>query len=274
MITKVITLPQAKDRQNQIDLSFGLKNIPFQYFFGVESNDFLFTKDETFYFKNKPFKIHSAKLYDYTLRFYILIGEIANVFAHYCLWNELKKDSNNDVYLICEDDCTPSDNFNINNLMDVDYSDIDCLYLQAPPTKESEKRIQSIVEGLENFKLTSELKIVPPDLIFKDHKTFYNFICVGTGAYCITKRGAQKLCDYIENIGYDGPMDNFISRMQNFNLIYPTKIKNFFCLNEMAKYSYIQNTVFPESSETHVLEILSSVGKIEIRSRKELQIKD
>ena len=131
MKTRVITLPEAFDRQKKIDALFNSKNIDFQYKIGVGPKDIKITSNFGFICKNKTYSINKDNLIKYTNRVWIRFGEIAALMAHKSIWEELIKDENENVYLICEDDCRFSDSFTMEYLDQFDDTKYDLLYLQA-----------------------------------------------------------------------------------------------------------------------------------------------
>lgn len=235
MKTKVISLPSAIERQNNIAINFKNKNINYDLVDGVGVKDLIFDKDTLKYFKflNKKIEINLNNLIKFTNRKWFRFGEIANVLAHYQVWHSLKSDKNENVYLICEDDCIPAQSFVLENLNLFDYSKIDCLYLQATTAHMQEK--MTLIKNLPSVEWDDRLKII---------NNYTHFICEGTAAYCITKQGAQKLCDYVETVGFDGPIDNLFSRFQNFTLLCPKNIEDYFFLDSTANYSYTHTGSF------------------------------
>lgn len=235
MKTKVISLPAATERQQNILQNFSAKKMEYDLVDGIDVSDIVFSKNTmtNFTFKNKKFEINLENLFKYTNRKWFRFGEIANVLAHYQVWDSLKKDSDNDVYLICEDDCIPSKTFDLAKLNQFDYSKIDCLYLQATTAHMQEKK-----------KLINILPETEWDKKLKTINQYVPFICEGTAAYCITKSGATKLCNYVEKIGFDGPIDNLFARLKDFVLVCPNQIDDYFFLDETANYSYTHTGKF------------------------------
>jgi GR25 family glycosyltransferase involved in LPS biosynthesis len=168
--------------------------------------------------------------------------------AHYRLWKALQNDSTCETYLICEDDCLPSNGFKIDLLTKFDYSKIDFLYLQAITAHHQNK--QALIDSLPFFLDTSNLKLID---------RFKNYICEGMAAYCITKIGAKKLCDYIELNGYDGPVDNIVTRLKNFDCVCPSNLNDFFYLDDTASYSFTHSGDFFKKYDLNGIELQSRI---------------
>jgi GR25 family glycosyltransferase involved in LPS biosynthesis len=174
--------------------------------------------------------------------------------AHKNIWDKLINDENEIVYLICEDDCKPSDLFDITLLNSFDYSKIDLLYLQAITAHHQDKQL--LVNQYKETNWDKNLKIIDK------HK---GLMCEGFAAYCITKQGAKKLCEYIETNGYDGPIDNLVTHVDNFTCVCPSNIKNYFYLNEIADYSFTHSGTFTFNYK---------LNNIELQSQNQLKIKN
>jgi GR25 family glycosyltransferase involved in LPS biosynthesis len=221
---------------------------------GVSPNDIVFYQDNIPYyiFDNLSFFINKTNMIKYTNRTWVRFGEIAALMAHYRLWKEISTESNEIVYLICEDDCLPSDTFKMENLKTFDYTKIDFLYLQAITAHYQSKK--DVLNKLDYTEWDQNLKHI---------NKFKNYMCEGLAAYCITKTGAQKLCEYIEKNGYDGPVDNIIVRLENFECVCPTKLEDYFNLDDTSKYSYTHTGTFNK---------IYNLNGIELQSNKELQV--
>ena len=235
MITKVISLPEAKQRQEKISKNFTLKGINYDLVLGVMPEDISFKNDSnpSYTFLNTTFLINKINLLKYTKRTWIRFGEIAALMAHYKLWKELQNDPTEHFYLICEDDCLPSDQFTVDKVNNFDYSKIDFLYLQAVTAHYQDKK--QLIDALPAFQSDNKLKLI---------NIMKSYICEGLAAYCITKRGAKKLCDYIEQNGYDGPVDNIITRLENFECVCPANLNDYFYLDDTSEYSYTHSGDF------------------------------
>lgn len=247
MKIKIITLPYAKERQEKIKYNFGIKNISYELADGIDPNHIKFNKTlQSYIFDGKNFLINKKNLLKYTNRLWIRFGEIAALMAHYRLWKALQSDPNDDVYLICEDDCLPSNAFKIDLLSKFDYSKIDFLYLQAITAHHQNK--QALIDSLPYFLDSKNLKLID---------RFKNYICEGLAAYCITKQGAKKLCDYIEINGYDGPVDNIITRLENLDCVCPENLNDFFYLDDTAAHSYTHSGDFFNKYDLNGIELQS-----------------
>jgi GR25 family glycosyltransferase involved in LPS biosynthesis len=248
MKTKVITLNDAKDRQENIKKYFKKKEINFDFVSGVIADEIVFynSKDPYFVFNKKNIKLNEKNLLKYTSRLWFRFGEVAALMAHYKIWKELLEDNTEFMYLICEDDCMPSKTFNISSLDTFNYDEIDLLYLQAITAHHEDKKM--LVDELPYFNNNFNLKLI---------NNYKNYICEGMVAYCITKKGAKKLCDYIETNGYDGPVDNLIVRLEGFECVCPANLSDYFYLDNTSTYSYTHDGNFIHNYPINNLELQS-----------------
>lgn len=252
MIARIITLPSATERHNDIISVFQKQKIPFEFEKGVSENEIEFHSNPPhFLFESTKIPLKISNILACTNRSWVRFGEMAALMAHYRLWKKLIQSDEN-VYLICEDDCRPAKTFNIQALTKFDYNKIDLLYLQAITAHYQPK--QSLVNSLPNAAFDDRLKAIT---------TLKPLICEGLAAYCISKTGAKKLCEHIEAHGYDGPVDNIITRLQHFECYCPSDIINYFDLAKTSNYSY-----------THTSNnwLKTKIGNIEIQSKKELAV--
>lgn len=248
MKTKVITLDDAKERQENVKKYFSEKAINFDFVSGVTPDEIVFYNSENpyFVFNGKNIKLNEQNLMKYTSRLWFRFGEVAALMAHYKIWKELIEDKNEVAYLICEDDCMPSKTFNVSVLDSFNYDEIDLLYLQAITAHHQDKKM--LVEALPYFKHDLNLKLITK---------FKNYICEGMVAYCITKQGAKKLCDYLEINGYDGPVDNLIVRVEGFDCVCPANLSDYFYLDTTSSYSYTHDGNFVNKYAINSLELQS-----------------
>ena len=254
MKTFVISLPDAAVRREKIKNNFFEKNINYELVNGVDKKDLIFLKDLSgFYFQNNLFKINSTNHKLYTNRSWFRYGEIANVFAHYQIWKKVSNDSEPNC-LICEDDCYPSKNFTLDLLNQFDLNVNEFIYLQATTAHYQNKNM--LISDLPNDERNSKLKKITKNK---------NIICEGTAAYCISKGACKKLCDYLEVTGFDGPIDNLISRLSDFNLFCPSDIDNYFYLDDTSKFSYTHHGQFGYKYTN---------GDVELNSTFEVLFKD
>lgn len=252
MIARIITLPNATERHKDIISIFQEQEIPFQFEKGVLENEIVFHSNPPHYvFNDTKIPLRISNILSCTNRTWVRFGEIAALMAHYRLWKKLIH-SDDKFYLICEDDCLPAKSFNIETLPNFNYDKIDLLYLQAITAHYQPK--QRMVDALPSASFDPRLKVI------NNQK---GLICEGLAAYCISKAGAKKLCDHIEMHGYDGPVDNIITRLLNFQCYCPSDIVNYFDLAKTSKYSY-----------THTFDnwIKTNIGSIEIQSKNKLNI--
>jgi hypothetical protein len=119
------------------------------------------------------------------------LGEIGNFGSHYLAWKYLKQSNLNEL-IIFEDDVLIDNSFHQKyqtamSVLPDDY-DIFSIYVdpnQYPRFDESQKISYYIAKGYQDW---------------------------STLCYVISKRGAEKLCKYVEEIGFDHPTDWFIFR--------------------------------------------------------------
>ena len=118
-------------------------------------------------------------------------GEIGNFGSHYLAWKYLKN-SNLDSLLIFEDDSLINNSFieKYNVAMSSVPEDYDILSIYVDPNQydrfdESQYISYYIAKGYQDW---------------------------STLCYVISKQGAEKLCNYVEDIGFDHPTDWFIFR--------------------------------------------------------------
>lgn len=119
------------------------------------------------------------------------LGEIGNFGSHYLAWKYLRQSNLNEL-IVFEDDALIDYTFHQKfqtsmNLLPKDY-DIFSIYVdknQHPRFDESQRISYHIAKGYQDW---------------------------STLCYVISKRGAEKLCKYVEEIGFDHPTDWFIFR--------------------------------------------------------------
>jgi len=252
MIARIITLPSATERHKDIRAVFENQQIPFQFEKGVLEKEIVFYSNPPhFIFNDTKIPLRISNILSCTNRTWVRFGEIAALMAHYRLWKRLIH-SDDKFYLICEDDCLPAKSFNIETLADFEYDKIDLLYLQAITAHYQPK--QRMIDALPSASFDPRLKVI------NNQK---GLICEGLAAYCISKMGAKKLCDHIETHGYDGPVDNIITRLLHFQCYCPFDIINYFDLAKTSNYSY-----------THTSDnwLKTNIGNIEIQSKNKIII--
>lgn len=254
MKTRVITLPDAFNRQKRIDEVFKSKGVEFQYRIGVEPKDLEISDTPGFVFKNKRYTINKKNLMKYTNRTWIRFGEIAALMAHKKIWEELINDSEENVYLICEDDCRFADSFKFESLNQFDSNKYDLLYLQAVTAHYQNK--DNLLQLYKTAPWDNNLKVIDK------HK---EIMFEGFAGYCISKQGAKKLIDYVDTNGYDGPIDNLVCHVDNFVCVCPINIHDYVCLDEDSKYSFTHSGEFKHNY---------NLNGIQLQSREELNIQN
>jgi len=129
-------------------------------------------------------------------------GVIGCALSHYNLWKQLINDTNNEYYLIIEDDATLCENFNkkYENIMeeykDEVLKDKDIIFFGYHMYENHRESVRNIYENNnENIILTPLNK---------------NLYMGGTHMYLITKEGARKMIDYISINGIKYAIDNVL----------------------------------------------------------------
>lgn len=202
MNIQIITLPSAHERHEKIKESFGNQNLTFEFKNGVNINDCEFIKnDNKFYIKYNDVKllINEDKTIHNINRNWIRFGEIAAYIAHYILWKEFLN-SNEDQIIICEDDAFPQSDMCFLNSFD--YTGIQFVNLQTVTAHNQDKQLLYKEPFVKQFN---------KDLVL--YQNNLPILCEGLAAYLVTKRGAQTLCDYIEQNGFVGPNDCLITKL-------------------------------------------------------------
>jgi len=228
MNIKILTLPHAIERQEKIKVNFEIFNLKFDFIYGIEFNDCVFDKryDNNFYVicRNQSFLINEEKIISYTNRKWIRFGEIGAYLAHYFIWKDFLKTSD-DYIIICEDDAQPkSDLKELNNFFK--NSNIDFLNLQAVTAHYQYKK-QLFIPPIINHAYEGIV----------EYKQYIPLLCEGLAAYAITKKAAKILCEYIEANGFVGPNDCLTAQLaiQNILPIYsPYNIDDYFLLDKQT----------------------------------------
>jgi GR25 family glycosyltransferase involved in LPS biosynthesis len=229
MKVQIITLPEAKERQEKITKSFNEYNINFEFKSGVALNECSFIEENgTHYilFENNKIKINEDKLLENTNRNWIRFGEIAAYIAHYKLWKAFLN-TNDSSILICEDDAKP--NANIEFFESLICNDLYFINLQNVTAHNQSKQFlyrQPFVEQKND------------NLI--EYKAQLPLLCEGLAAYLLTRAGAQLMCDYIEENGYVGPNDCMITKLCQNKIMpihAPIKLDRCFGLEEETYFT-------------------------------------
>lgn len=239
MNVKVITLPEAKERQKRITTSFKNNSIPFQFRDGIELKDCQFHEiNGKHYVENKRrlFEINEDKFISNTNRTWMRFGEIAAYIAHYNVWKEFNN-SNDESILICEDDAWPQSDMTFLN--EIDLSEIGFINLQTVTAHNQDKQplYRNPFVSFENNGLVK-------------YKMYISVLCEGLAAYMLTKSGSKILCEYIEENGFVGPNDCLIAKLaeQNILPVYsPVHLEKCFGLDaETNNVSYTHSGTFKD----------------------------
>jgi len=187
----VINLKHRNDRKLNVINSFKKVNIDNYYFF------------DAIYGKELKLSLEIKNLFngnDFGNR----KGFIGCALSHYEIWLNLLEDTNNDYYIIFEDDIEFSNNFTnnfnyINNVINNNLNIIDFFFLgyhptcKYDPTNNLEKK-SYIIKELDKNKYIG-----------------------GFFSYVITKNGAKKIIKYIEKNGIKHGIDYLLKIDDNFN---------------------------------------------------------
>lgn len=199
MQVQVISRIESPRRRN-IENNLKNKNISFNFFDAVDKTNLL--KEEKV-FKYKDYKLElNTKINSpdsFSNRKWLKIGEVGCFFSHYILWNNLLN-SDDDAYFILEDDADPQftgeDIIKFLNTESLDNVDM-ILCQSVSPNFPNGKRL---------FKnLTDKITIKMSDIF--DWET-----TEGTTGYIITKSGAKKILEIVNEYQFFNPVDNFIGR--------------------------------------------------------------
>jgi GR25 family glycosyltransferase involved in LPS biosynthesis len=237
MNVKVITLPEAKERQSRITASFKANSIPFQFRDGIEFKDCQFHEiNGKHYVENKRrlFEINEDKFISNTNRTWMRFGEIAAYIAHYNVWKEFNN-SDDETILICEDDAYPQSDMKFLN--EINFDGVGFVNLQTVTAHNQDK--QTLYrEPFVSFANNGLVK----------YENYIKVLCEGLAAYMITKLGAKLLCSYIEENGFVGPNDCLIAQLAEQKLmpVYsPIDLYKCFGLDpETNKISYTHTGTF------------------------------
>lgn len=239
MNVKVITLPEAKERQARISASFKANSILFEFRDGIEFKDCQFHEiNGKHYVENKRrlFEINEDKFITNTNRTWMRFGEIAAYIAHYNVWKEFNN-SDDETILICEDDAYPQSDMIFLN--DIDLSGINFINLQTVTAHHQDKQplYRHPFVSFENNGLVK-------------YKMYISVLCEGLAAYMLTKTGSKILCEYVEENGFVGPNDCLISKLaeQNTLSVYsPLHLEKCFGLDSQTNHiSYTHSGTFKD----------------------------
>ena len=179
--TYVVNLKKREDRRVEIQKLFSNINFNnYEFFEAVNGSEIPLTLEIKNLFEGNDFGNRK--------------GMIGCALSHYNLWLKLTKDSTNEYYIIVEDDIEISDNFSkeldqaINLLNDNlnTINNIDFLYLGYSKYDDSENK------NYDGSGETNKVKIKEINI--------HNFVG-GTFGYIVTKKGALKILEIIENEG-------------------------------------------------------------------------
>lgn len=237
MKVRVITLPEAIERQKRVIDSFGKNNIRFEFRDGVKLEDCKFLNVNDTYFvehRGRVVRINEDAFLVNTNRAWMRFGEIAAYIAHYNVWKEFCE-SQDEMIIICEDDAYPQSDMVFLN--EINFDGVGFVNLQTVTAHNQEK--QTLYrEPFVSFANNGLVK----------YENYIKILCEGLAAYLITKKGAKLLCDYIEANGFVGPNDCLIAKLaeEKINPVYsPVDLYKCFGLDpETNQVSYTHTGTF------------------------------
>lgn len=179
--TFCINLERRPDRKDVMIERFNKANLDVEFVKAVDGRELAWTEELKHLFRNNTYGSHR--------------GVIGCALSHYNLWRQLTN-SNDDSYLIFEDDVTLADNFKeklSHAYAQVENNDFDILYLTFTIYNNKLETMKDVMRS-NNFP-----KVIPFDT------SFYG---AGNIGYIISKSGAKKLLQYVEQNGFNVPCDS------------------------------------------------------------------
>ena len=191
---KIINLEKRKDRKNKtIELfsNLGINSSEYQFIKAIDGNKLVLTPKLKKLFKGNDFGSRR--------------GFIGCALSHYYLWKKLLDDSENEYYIIMEDDITLSNNFKISleKLKD-DFKNKDMLFLGYHMFDRYRAEFNDLYHRDDD-----NIKLEPINL---------NIYIGGFFAYSINKCGAQKMMKYIEKNGIMHGIDYLINNISELSV--------------------------------------------------------
>jgi GR25 family glycosyltransferase involved in LPS biosynthesis len=195
---KVVNLKRRNDRKKNIETIFNKINFEdYEFYEAVDGKNILLTLEIKNLFKNNDFCNRK--------------GFIGCALSHYNIWIDLLKEKDLEYYIIFEDDIILSEYFNINfektkKYLKNNLEFIDILFLGYHTYNSNNLDINSYSNDI--------FTVIP---------TNKNQYVGGTFSYIITKNGAKKMLDYIDNNGIKHGIDYLFKINQSLNIyeVYP-----------------------------------------------------
>lgn len=188
--TFCINLERRPDRKDVMIERFNKANLDVEFVKAVDGRELAWTEELKHLFRNNTYGSHR--------------GVIGCALSHHNLWRQLAN-SNDDSYLIFEDDVTLADNFKeklSHAYAQVENNDFDILYFAFIIYNNKLDTMRDVIQS-NNYP-----KVIPFDT---------NFYGAGNGSYIITKSGAKKLLQYVEQNGFNVPCDSIARLLPNVN---------------------------------------------------------
>lgn len=183
-----INLERRPDRKEKMESRFN--DFPVEFVKAVDGKELEWTSELQHLFRNNNFRSQR--------------GVIGCALSHYKLWKQLIE-SDDDSFLIFEDDVEFADNFSqklSHALAQIEHQDFDILYLAFIIYNDKRNPIKDVLWN-DNFP-----KVTPFD------NSFYG---AGNGSYIISRNGAKKLLQYVEENGFNVPCDSIARLMPSVN---------------------------------------------------------
>lgn len=221
MKTVIITLPNSR-RKPIIEKQMNDAGFDFSFTDGISKKDITIDWDEKIFKTNKyEIKLNTSSRpahpqfqfwESFGRRKWIKIGEIGLFIAHLDLWVKLCNDTDNDAYMILEDDAkflfTPDDLNRFKQTVDVSTFDVIQNQKISPNFMSGKVGFNNLSENIDPIPFNSE--------IWQNTE--------GTATYIISKQGAAKMINFCKQFALFCPVDNMITRaymMQYINMHYP-----------------------------------------------------
>ena len=199
--TYIINLERRPDRKKAMETLFSSHGIEsYSFFPAVDGKKLVVTEDIIRLFTGNDFKWRC--------------GFIGCALSHYTLWKQLANDSENEYYIIYEDDITLCDGFKkkVEGIFPLEGKDV-------------------VFLGFTTQKNNTNTKYIVADGLVQTKKNEY---IGGTFSYCITKSGCKKLLQYIETNGIKHGIDyimNICPELDTYNpqphLVFSEMVESF-----------------------------------------------
>lgn len=212
-----INLKKRADRRFQMIKTFAKANIPtYNFFDAVDGSTLKLNLELTNLFRNNNFNYRC--------------GVIGCALSHYNLWKKLIADPLSNYYVVFEDDVVFCENFNylFSDTLAKIPADSDITYLGYTMTAINREKYNHI------YKNNTVSTVVVTNLAL-------DIFGVGLFSYVISKKGAEKMVNYIAKYGIQDPID-YVPLKSNLKL-----------------YECRPHLVFTESVQNHSVNVDSDI---------------